>query len=436
MALALQTETVSVLPEKHYNSSRYVIVPSSKKFRQVSSTAVFFLLLSVRAIASDAIESNRLSFSGFGTLGYAATDSDTAEYRTGKAQDGADKKGSFEVDSRLGVQADFQFSRNSSATLQLLAREGEEGRPEVLPEWAFLKRQLNDSVSVRAGRIGLGIYMASEIREVGFAHPMLRPPEETYVQVPLYSFDGVDIIGHFDFGETHVSIQAIAGKRKMDFYDDLRVDMKLIVGFNIIAETDHWRWRITHNRGKLNVSSDDLLSLGQVIATLSAQFPQLAEVSADLDNEYKDASFTGFGVEYEQGNMFMHAELTGRSVNQYMPDTTGWYLAAGIHMGSFAPYAYVSQLRQTSKDSIDFPDIPDPDLQAVAAAVDNIYSSVDQQSIAAGFRWDFKPNIAFKAQVEHINFENSGINFARLGDEPRTGSDSVNLYSVVFDFIF
>ncbi|MFK8079491.1 MAG: hypothetical protein AB8B97_04335 [Granulosicoccus sp.] len=387
------------------------------------------LLLSTNAMASE-----RFLFSGFGTLGFAIVDSDTAEYRTGKAQDGADDRGSFEVDSRLGIQADYIINHDFSATLQLVAREGGDGSPEVLPEWAFLKKQLNDSVGVRLGRIGLGLYMASEFQEVGFAHPLLRLPEETYVQIPLYFFDGVDFIGNFNLGETQLTFQAIAGSSKSKFFDDLNVDLKLIVGFNLIAETDHWRWRVTHNMGKLNIYSDDLLALGQGLEQASVLFPPLGEVAENFNDEHKDVTFSGIGVEYEQGDFFMNAELTTRTVDQFLPDTSAWYVAVGYHMGSISPYAYVSKLHQSSKDSIEFPDIPT--LQEAAIAVDRIYASADQQSVAAGLRWDFRPNVALKAQIEHLTFENNGISFSRENDEVPAGSDSANLFSLAFDFIF
>ncbi|MFK7858242.1 MAG: porin [Granulosicoccus sp.] len=401
----------------------------SNKLCPLTFTAVLCLFLSANSQASE-----RLNFSGFGTLGYAITDSDTAEYRTGKAQDGADDRGSFEVDTRLGVQADFMISHNSSATLQLLAREGGDGDPEVEAGWAFLKKQINDSVGVRVGRIGLGLYMASEFQEVGFAHPLLRPPEETYVQVPLYSLDGIDIIGNIDIGETQLTFQLIAGQTKTKFFDDLDIDAKFIGGINITAETDHWRWRITHNEGSLSVTSANLLALGEGLSQASVFLPELADIAEDFNDEYKDVSFSGIGVEYEQEKLFLQAELTTRTVDQFLPDTTAWYVVAGYRFGSFAPYAYFSQLRQNSKESIDFPDVPQ--LQEAAASVENIYASADQQSVAVGLRWDFRPNIAFKAQVEHLDFNNNGVSFSREGGAGLVGEDSANLYSVALDFIF
>lgn len=119
------------------------------------------------------------NFSGFGTLGYGISDSSDSEYRTGRARDGADDSGTFGVDSRLGLQLDAGLSETVSATVQALARQNFDGEftPEI--EWAFVKAQLNDSVSLRVGRIGVPFFMVSDFREVGFANTLLRPPEDT-----------------------------------------------------------------------------------------------------------------------------------------------------------------------------------------------------------------------------------------------------------------
>lgn len=43
-------------------------------------------------------------------------------------------------------------------------------------EWAFLKGRLFPKLIVRAGRLGVDVFMLSEYRNIGFAYPWVRPP--------------------------------------------------------------------------------------------------------------------------------------------------------------------------------------------------------------------------------------------------------------------
>ena len=88
-----------------------------------------------------------VSFSGFGTLGYAILDDENAEFRTGEAIDGADDSGSFEVDSRLGLQMDVTFNTAFSSTFQLIAREAEDGDVAAELEWGFLRWLATDNIT-------------------------------------------------------------------------------------------------------------------------------------------------------------------------------------------------------------------------------------------------------------------------------------------------
>jgi len=67
--------------------------------------------------------------------------------------------------------------------------------------WAFVKAKVSDSLSFRAGRIGLPVYMISDSRNVGYANTMLRAPVEMYAQVPLERVDGVDVVYQTSFGK-------------------------------------------------------------------------------------------------------------------------------------------------------------------------------------------------------------------------------------------
>jgi len=81
----------------------------------IDRSLTFLIALSAFGIAVPALSNAETTFSlsGFGTLGYALSDSSEFEYRTGAATDGADDSGTFKVDSRFGLQVDSSLRKSS-----------------------------------------------------------------------------------------------------------------------------------------------------------------------------------------------------------------------------------------------------------------------------------------------------------------------------------
>ena len=59
------------------------------------------------------------SYSGFGTLGYAQTDTDLAQVSYSGQPEGIDEDGTFEFDSKLGLQATARFNDMFFATVTI-----------------------------------------------------------------------------------------------------------------------------------------------------------------------------------------------------------------------------------------------------------------------------------------------------------------------------
>jgi len=153
-----------------------------------------------------------ISFSGFGTLGYSRVlNNDTVNFQTGLSSGGTDADGSFLLDSRIGLQADATLSERWSATTQVLIRENVDAEFEPRAEWAFLKYQLNDIWSFRAGRLSLPVFALSDYREVGYAMPWVRAHAGFYRVIPSSSFEGADIMADFSFGDFFIHAQLLAG---------------------------------------------------------------------------------------------------------------------------------------------------------------------------------------------------------------------------------
>ena len=266
------------------------------------------------------------AFSGFGTLGYAVLDDEAAEYRIGKARDGADDDGSFAPDTRLGLQLDVEATPRLSVTLQGVAREGGDGDPEAGLEWAFARWLVNDSVALRVGRLALPAYGVSDYRQVGYANVLLRPPEDVYVQVPLVRVDGIDLSANTEIGETLWSAQLFAGQTDETLYSGIELEARDAFGLNLVAERGPVRLRLSHLSTRLGVDSGNLERVREGIAQVTPFLPALADIADDFSGERVRATFDALGLSLDFDRVFLDAEYTRRRVDSWIPDVNGWYV--------------------------------------------------------------------------------------------------------------
>ena len=139
-------------------------------------------ILSAFAAPSHAQDSMPVTISGFGTGALTMTNSDQAEFNRVNQAAGVGKDARLGVDSNFGIQATAKWSDTISFTAQGLVRKnGPNDAFGAELAWAFVKIKLNDDFSVRLGRVGLPVYMISDVRNVGYANTMLRPPSSSTV---------------------------------------------------------------------------------------------------------------------------------------------------------------------------------------------------------------------------------------------------------------
>lgn len=371
------------------------------------------------------------SFSGFGTVGLTGTTKDGAEYVIPGQVHGADKTISGEVDSKLGLQGTAKFNSQFSATVQVLTKQNGKGNWTPQVEWAFAKWQATPDLAIRAGRMGAPFFAVSDFRDVGYANTWLRPPIDVYGQVPFSHFDGADVNWTTHIAGKTLSLQAIAGKTT-NSPDTVKAEVKKLVGVNATFEVvDGLTLRAGHIQGKLTARSASTELLVNVLRQV--QFPALADQFHTVD---KDASFSGVGLNYDQGQWLIAAEYTKRRTDSIVPDTTGWYTTVGYRVGKFTPYATLSQ-QKTDNSNIDNT-VPASLVVGglpLRAVIDGVAASqsTPQKTIALGVRWDAWRNVAVKAQYDSIKTTGAG---QFINAQPGFNNERVGVYSVAVDFVF
>jgi hypothetical protein len=394
------------------------------------ATPVALALVALGAQAQSPSDS-MFSLSGFGTVGVVGTSKDGAEYVIPGQTRGADKSWSSEVDSKVGVQLGAKLNSMFSGTVQVLSKQNGQGKftPEV--EWAFAKMQATPGLAVRLGRMGAPFFAVSDFRDVGYANTWLRPPIDVYGQVPVSHFDGADVNWQTSVAGKQISLQVLGG-RSSSYVRTTKIKLSNMVGFNATAElVDGLSLRLGHVQGKLTVENASVNALVSVL-----RLTPYASVGNEIDATKKKSSFSGIGLNYDQGDWLAMVEYTKRKTDSFVPDTTGWYATLGYRIGKFTPYATVSQQKTDSSNvnntvpaALVVGGLP---LSALVDAT-TAGQSTPQKTVALGLRWDAWRNIAVKAQLDSIKTTGAGQFYnAQAG----FSNQRVSVYSLAVDFVF
>jgi hypothetical protein len=388
--------------------------------------ALIALAFSAGAHAEDSI----FSFSGFATLGVGVNNTNEAHQALSGQARGYTKSASAEVDSKFGVQAVAKFSPMFSATAQVLSRQNGKGNftPEL--EWGFVKAQISPALSLRLGRMGTPYFMVSDFRNVGFANTWLRPPLDVYGQVVFSRHDGADLSYQTSLGSSTLTVSALVGSSS-NVINRTDSDFKSMVGFNSTLEMDGGiTLRLGHIQGKLTIKSSGVTGLANTLRATP-----FASVGNELDAVDKDASFTGMGLSYDEGDWVGSFEFTKRKTASFVSDTTGWYGTLGYRVGKFTPYVTVSDLKVDSSNVNNNIPTATVQLATLKGFVDGILAgqNVAQKSVSLGVRWDGVRNMAFKGQFEQIKPKTRGL-FTQT--TPAFTGKTVNAYSAAVDFVF
>lgn len=392
------------------------------------------LLLALSLLLAPATQATaEVVLSGFGTLGYAQSNSDNSPYLRGEGGEGADSDGTFKVDTRLGIQMDSHFNERFSATLQGVARQNYEGNFKPKAQWAFIKTQLSDSQSLRLGRMSDPLFRNSQTRDVGYVSTDLRMPQELYNQSNLSYFDGLDYTHHFALGQSDIAARLYTGESKSTFSGIFVFRLEDIAGFTLDGQGNNTSWRLGYNHASISYSSPTINAAETALSAASGFFPELQVYADDFSDRKRTIQAINLGATVEGDAWSAEAEWLTIKGSGVVPDTNAWYAIARYQFARWTPYAYVASARQTSRRSL-----PAPSTATLNALIDLLrlaYLPIDQDTLALGVRWDFARKFALKAQVDWVSRASHGVNFARPVSNT-VNNDDVVLASIALDFVF
>jgi hypothetical protein len=394
------------------------------------SMAVALTLASIRADAA----LPEVDVSGFGTAGFAITDTGKAELgRSAEQVVGANDQGDVGLDSLFAVQGTVHLSPVFSATAQAMVRRLFNNGFELDTPVFFVKADVTRELSVRVGRIQLPVFMVSDYRQVGYSNTWIRPPIEVYGQIPFDSSDGVDVLYRRTVGPADISAQAFYGKTDSSLqgnsnFPATNIQGRKTRGANLTVTVGPLSLRAGRNQSTITSTS---VQESQLFATLTASgFGALANRLALINVPF---NFNDFGFSLDGTHVTIQGEVTRESAGGFLASTDGQYLLAGYRIRKFTPYGMYAHQKITSERTD--PTIPRIGaLIPLAQAVDQLInaSGADQHTISAGLRWDPRDSVDVKLQVDRVSFQGGGLFI-----NPKPGFHGpVTVASMTVDFVF
>lgn len=418
------------------------------------------------ALAGAAAGAQELSWSAYGTLGYAQSDRRFTYQRL------ITDEGGFARDTRLGLQADLRFSPQWWATAQVkLGPSRASDRAWALSAaWAFVGWRPDDDWLLRLGRLRLPMYLHSESLDVGQTHDMVRLPAELYSLVPTPDFDGAYISRSWALGtqgDTELTADLYGGSARsvVRFWRRDGVPSVVPAGasFTPVALDLHGLALTLRQRGLLVRSSLSRASSGRTDGQVAASFP-FVPLGNGLGYYQVDESLPGPGiarVARVRNTIFsLGAEaalgpgwrISGEFVRNlqhdtaFGADTSAAYLALFRQVGAFTPYVSVAgqRSRQSAFDWYDrLTANPLPAVVPGAALVNaaqrvaaESFWVTDQRSLALGASWALTPQVKLKAEWLHTRIGRVSRLVDTPAGEPTPQHTGVNVLSVNLNFAY
>ncbi|MBK1679491.1 hypothetical protein CKO20_03735 [Rhodocyclus tenuis] len=376
-----------------------------------------------------------LSLRGFGTLGMARSSTDQAEYIRDLTQPGGlNRSWSAKVDTVAGVQANYQIRDDLEAVVQAVSRYRYDGsfRPELT--WAFLKFDPNPQLSLRFGRVGTEFYMLADSRMVGYSYLPIRPPVDYFGSLPISYVDGGDVVAAAPFASGLLRGKLYGGLMREQTpisYESFDLGGSLVTGGHVDYQQGAWLWRVGYAqlrfKGELPAPVSDLRN-----GLAASGIPQAQAVADALSVDGKLARFYSAGISYDQGPLQVQlmASRTKYDTAAYQ-DSRSAYVIAGYRLGDLTPFVGRSYSHSTAK-----PLSAGPLMAALQPEIDSLSAATgtDQFTSFFGVRWDFRRDMALKAQVDFVRGSADSRYLVRWRQADYDGR--MNVFSLALDFIF
>ena len=390
-----------------------------------------------------------LTWSGFGTFGYARSDQSFNYQRF------IDNGGTVKRDTVVGAQVDARFSQEWSATVQAKAAPSDhsDSQWQASVAWAFLSWRPNDDWLIRAGKIRLPLMLNTENSDVGATYDMARLPLEVYSIAPTTDVVGVsisktwlgdsfDLVAEAYTGETSTYWRYYGRDRTIDNANSpgswfLPIDMKSS-GLVLTARSLENTFRVGYHEGEASRPGEktgagfEYLNPPGLYRLLPGGVDKLRVPILTLGASVMLPADFRLTSEYAKAKI----ESASRGLSRW-----GAYVALMKRMGAWTPYVYYAKTKSTDgalglyqQINANAGAVPAP-LRSSQTLMADLTSPYDQSTVALGTSFWVTSKSVIKAELSQVR---TGI-ASSFVDAP-AGSDSgnrhINIFSLSYSFSF
>ncbi len=408
--------------------------PEKSMKAALSCTSRWLPLLSLLALSPLPAAAADLSWSGFGTVGYAISDQ---SYRY---QRFIDKHGSFDRDSIVGVQMNATFSPQWGASLQATAAPStrSDNNWQATPSWAFLSWRPSNDLLLRVGKLRVPMYLNSENLNVGTTFDFMRLPAEVYTTAPTTDFTGIALDKTWELASGDVALDGYWGKAKvsnrMIFNQQptfVAMDTEsagLVLTFRQSGEHGDNIYRAGMHQTRTGPTDSSPPALPADAGDGNAR-PERRTISAPV--------FT-IGADLALANDWRSiGEVAYRTVKQGEQSRATWgaYVAVLKRIGRWTPYLSNSRLHSDHADGPGDGGQSNGDTSGSLSTAAASLGAFDQSAWAIGTSYALSPSSKLKGEWLRAHIGSS----SSLVDAPASGSISqqnVNVLSLSYNFVF
>jgi hypothetical protein len=409
-------------------------------------------------VAAQAAMAADVSFSGYGTLGYAVSNRPYVYQRF------IDDGGTFRRDTVLGAQADLKFNAQFSATYQAMAAPsaGNDEDWSLKTTWAFVSWRPDNDWLLRAGKQRVPLFLNAENRDVGQTHDFARLPAEVYGLAPTTDLLGVYVSRAWlpAIGET--TLDVFAGEANMVARAQARelgpVFMPVttdVRGLALTLRQEKATWRLGLHHASTSMQGDGpgfpshypgipagFSPVGVPIYGLDAS--RGAQYATRIINEIISL---GGDIEIAPGWRVMAEGV--RNIQKRTDNganTTAGYVALLHKMERFTPYVSIATLRSTDGsmravaklDAVVVPvvDATSAQIQAGHRIAADIIQAYDQHTFALGTSFAVTPSSKLKLEWARTRIgDRSAMVDSPAGGEP-VRRQHIQVLSLNYSFAF
>ncbi|GAA0373911.1 hypothetical protein GCM10009092_42670 [Bowmanella denitrificans] len=339
-----------------------------------------------------------------------------------------DKDIGFKPQSKFALQAMADLGENLSVTAQILAKGADDFDANF--EWAYLSYAVNDSTTLRAGRLRIPFYRYSDYLDVGFAYPFISPPRTMY-SLLFSTYDGVSVLHNFSLSSIDVSVNAYAGRVEETFFSTTTPTagkLNNAMGINSQLSWQSFTAYATYMQTDVNIPV-------VTVEGLAAQLNQAGVPVSITDNlriNDDKGTFLGYGLSYDDGSLVFNAEKSRVDIDDSLNLVNNqWYVNLGYRVRSLQPYVYYGEA-ETDRNTTTAAMFPAPFRPGIQAAFDGQMYEFTETGL--GIRWDFHDSAALKA--EYTKYDDIWDRNAATQVGSQDHKESMDQFRVGIDFIF